>query len=194
MGYITIELTGRRPLVCHNGVLADPDNKVVQEIASITGKRTKTEEDRRAVEKLEWFGGLYYSTEFSGPAMPTRCLMKCFNRGGVLTRQGTQLLQAITFDELDVPIVYDGPRDLNELWLDSSYHMREMVKVGTNRIPRMRPMFPRWSIVATAFLLEDVMDFADFNTVINNAGRSVGLGDARILGYGRFTAEVREAA
>lgn len=190
MSHIRIELVGRSPLVCHNIALADPDNEIVKEIKALTSKRTKTEDDRRAIERLEWFGGLYTAPGIEGPAMPTANVRKCLIRGGVITRQGTQVGRALSFSDLFAPVVFDGPRDLETLWADTAYRYRTPVGVGNARTIRMRPVFPRWSLVLDAYLLEDLMDPGDMDRVIEHAGLSEGLGDNRANGYGRFEGRV----
>ena len=44
---LIIKLTGQRPLLMHNGRLANPMDKYTREISTISGKRSKTDEDRR---------------------------------------------------------------------------------------------------------------------------------------------------
>ena len=193
MALVQIELNGTSPLVTHNIRLADPDDDIVKQIKTFTSKRTKTEEDRREVERLEWFGGLYLEDGVDGPAMPTRALRKCFIRGAVITKRGTQLQRALSFTTLAVPILYDGPRDPLQLWERHEFRYRDLVNVSGNRTVRMRPKFPAWRIVAQAYLLENVMDLGDLQRVITDAGLSEGLAEARTLGYGRFEGKVAQS-
>jgi hypothetical protein len=192
MALVQIELTGTSPLVVHNIRLADPDDDIVKQIKTFTSKRTKTEEDRREVERLEWFGGLYLEDGVDGPAMPTRSLRKCFIRGAVITKRGTQLQRALSFTDLAVPILYDGPRSVEDLWERREFRYRDLVNVSGSRTVRMRPKFPGWQIVARAFLLDSVMDLSDLQRVITDAGLSEGLSEARTLGFGRFEGTVKE--
>lgn len=174
----------------HNIQLADPDNSFTREIASYTSKRKKTEDDRRAIERLEWYGGLYVAA--AGPAMPTANIRKALINAAKITKQGISVQRALHFTDIDVPLVYDGPRDIDALFSDPSYHHRAAVGIGNKRTMRVRPKFPTWAVVADAEFLEDVLDFADFERVIERAGLAEGLGDGRALGFGRFDGKVEQ--
>lgn len=189
MATVRLTFTGTTPLLVHNAQLADPDNPIVREIKALTGKRTKTEDDRRAIERLEWYGGLYTAADVDGPAQPTANLRRCLIAAGTITKQGKQVERAITFTSLAVPIGYDGPRDLDTLFASQSYASRLPVRVGNARTMRVRPSFSPWSLVADAYLLEDVMDFDSLVRIVERAGLAEGLGDNRKNGYGRFTGQ-----
>lgn len=184
---ITLEMTGTTALLCHNVQLADPDNEFVREMKVLTAKKTnKTEDDRRAIERLEWYGGLYAVDGINGPVLPTANLRKCLNDAAKMTRQGKEVERSLLFLDLYVPIIYDGPRDVDELFARPEYHNRASVRVSTSRVMRVRPCFPHWAIVANAELLEDVMDPTDLGRILERAGLVEGLGDNRRNGYGRF--------
>lgn len=185
---IKFEITGTSPLLCHNIQLADPDNEWTKQIATYTAKRKKTEDDRRAIERLEWFGGLY--VEDGRPVMPTGNIRKCIVQAGKISKQGTQVVRALNFSDMNVPIAHDGPDNLEALFADKSFHNRAAVGISGKRTMRVRPQFARWALVATAFLLEDVMDLDDLQRVAERAGKAEGLGDNRVNGYGRFTVKV----
>lgn len=185
---IKLEMTGVTPLLCHNITLADPDNPIVQEIATYTAKRKKTEDDRRAIERLEWFGGLY--VEDNRPVIPTGNIRKALIQAGKISKQGTHIARALNFTDLHVPIAYDGPKDLEALFVDKAFSNRAAVNIRGQRTMRVRPQFPTWALVANALLLEEVMDPEDLRRVAVRAGQAEGLGDNRINGYGRFTVKV----
>lgn len=185
---IRIELTGTSPLLMHNISLADPDNQFTREIQTYTSKRKKTEDDRRAIERLEWFGGLYVDN--GRIVMPTGNIRKSFINAGKISKQGTQVTRALNFGDLNVPLVYDGPSDLEVLFKDSTFHNRAAVGISGKRTMRVRPEFKTWAVVADALLLEDVMDLDDLQRVAGRAGLAEGLGDNRVNGYGRFAVKV----
>lgn len=190
MSNIRIEVTGTTALLCHNIALADPDNTFTREIAAITGKRKKTEDDRRAIERLEWYGGLYIQEGFPGPVLPTGNIRKCLIQAAKISKQGLMVQRALHFSELYVPITHDGPTDIDELFANKAYHNRAAVGIGGKRTMRVRPQFPRWAVVADAMLLDDVMDVDDLRRVMERAGAAEGLGDGRALGFGRFEGKV----
>jgi len=187
---ISITFTGRTPLICHNVQMADPDNTIVQAIKKITSKRVKTEEDRREIEKLEWYGGLYLAPGIAGPAMPTANIRKCLIEGAKLTKQGTTVQRALSFADMFVPIAYEGPQDIDKLWQKEAFRDRRMVGVKQSRTARMRPGFNEWVVQARMFLLVNVMDLASLEQIAAQAGLTQGLGDNRTNGFGRFDATV----
>ena len=189
---IRITLSGTSPLLCHNVQLSDPDNAFAKEIKAITAKRQKTEDDRRAIEKLEWYGGLYTAPDIQGPAYPTGNVRRCFIKAGTITKNGTGISRALSFKALNVPLKFAGPRDIDELWASGAYANRAAVRVSSARTMRVRPQFADWSLTADAFLLSDVLDFEVLKRVIEQAGLAEGLGDNRVNGYGRFTSELVE--
>jgi hypothetical protein len=188
---IRLELTGTSPLLMHNIALADPDNPFTKEIATYTAKRKKTEDDRRAIEKLEWFGGLYIDQ--GSAVIPTANIRKALIQAGKISKQGIQVVRSLNFKALNVPLVYDGPRDLEALFQDAAFSNRAAVGISGKRTMRVRPQFTRWAVVADAFLLEDVMDLSDLERVAMRAGLAEGLGDNRVNGYGRFSVRVAAA-
>jgi hypothetical protein len=190
MAKVTIEFSGSTPLLCHNIRLSDPDDPITKAIAEITSKRKKTDEDRKEIGRLEWFGGLYTVDGIAGPVMPTGNLRKCLIQAAKISRLGTAVQRALHFHDLYVPIIYDGPKDAEHLSKDTSYIHRASVGVGQNRVIRVRPQFPSWAIVASAELLEDVLGMDDLKLIVARAGLIEGLGDNRVNGYGRFEGQV----
>lgn len=185
---IRVECSGLTPLLCHNISLADPDNPIVAEIATYTSKRKKTEDDRRAIERLEWFGGLY--VEDGRPVIPTGNIRKSFIQAGKISKQGTAVSRALNFTRLHVPLAHDGPDDLEAMYADKAYSNRAAVGIAGKRTMRVRPQFTKWAVVADALLLDDVMDLDDLTRIATRAGQAEGLGDNRVNGYGRFTVQV----
>lgn len=167
---ITVELIGTSPLLQHNVQLADPDNKWVKEIATYTAKRKKTEDDRKAISRLEWYGGLY--VEDGAPVVPTRWLRKCFIQAGKISKLGTAIARGLAFADLNVPLVYEGPVDLDAMYADPEFVNVAAIGIsGTKKTMRTRPQFPKWAVVADAMLMEDVLDFDTFVSVVE-AGRT----------------------
>lgn len=194
---ITITVKGISPLLMHNPRMADPDFEISREISKITGKTKKTEEDRREIERLEWYGGLYAETNGNGVpqvVQPTSKLRKCIIDAARNYKLGKKVEQALLFDGLYVPLAYDGPRDIDKLWESQLYISRLSVGIGTGgskkRIMRVRPQFFPWGMAVSGIFLPEVMDPSDIKRCVEVAGRAIGIGDNRVNGYGRFTAEV----
>lgn len=193
MARLRITLTGTTPLVLHNPRLADPEDEITQEIAGLTSKRKKTEEDRRAVGRLEWYGGLYLGDDKT-PVVPTANIRKCIIEAGKTRKLGKQIGRAVSFVEFMAPIVYDGPRDLERLYQRPEFRLRAtVVNAGRGRVVRVRPKFSVWAIVTDVELLEDMLNPSELGDVVRLAGMIEGLGDNRVNGFGRFAAEVKAA-
>lgn len=175
--------------MCHNERLANPDDPITREIAAINAKSNKTEADRQEVFKLEWYGGLYTAVDISGPVIPTANIRTCLINAGKMTKKGKPVERAISFFSLSVPIAYEGPRDIDELWKQPSFRDIRMVRIR-GRVPRCRPQFVHWSVIADAFFLDEALDFDVFQRIVEQAGLAEGLGDNRKNGFGRFIGEV----
>jgi hypothetical protein len=193
---IRLELTGTLPLLMKNPRLADPDDEIVREIAKITAKGSRmSEDDRRAKERWQWLGGLYvYDGQI---VMPTANIRKCLIDSGKTGRKGSLVSSAVSFTDLFVPLAYEGPRDVDELWKDPAFRHRDMVNANPNSskksmVPSVRPRFLPWGLAVDLLLLENVMDLADLQYYAERAGQGIGLGDNRRNGYGRFTVTVKQ--
>ena len=186
-----LQLTGKTPLVMHNVRLADKDDPITRQIKELTDKpgKNRTDADSASIEHLEFLGGLYYEKGF-GVYVPTWNIVRCLERGGTITRDGTTLVRALAVVTDKVVLDHDGPKEAVELWKHEEYRWRTSVGVNRGKVTRMRPIFRRWSVTFEAELLEEVMNPSDLLRVAITAGRSEGLGDARKLGYGRFDVEM----
>jgi hypothetical protein len=189
---VVTKLTGTRPLLVHNVQLADPDNRWTRQIAQITKKRVKTEEDRKEISDLEWEGGLYIHDGII--SIPTANVLRSFVETAKIGKQGKIITRALTPTELSVPLIYNGPQDLEDLKRKPEFRDQTMVRVGTQRILRTRPIFRSWGLLLEWELLTEVLDFGDFESIVIQAGRVEGLGDNRLNGYGRYAAEISQAS
>lgn len=191
---IVLTLTGTSGLVMHNPRMIDPEDEIVRQIAEITAKGKKqTDADRAMVGRLEFMGGLYYSPEI-GVYVPSWNVVKCINRGAVITKNGKDVLRSLSVLGEAVPLIYDGPREPSKLYERAEFRFRKEVGIGQKKVMRVRPMFRQWSLKLEAELIEEVMNPADLLRVAETAGLVEGLGDARVLGMGRFRVELARAA
>lgn len=192
---VKIELIGTSPLLMHNPRMADPDFSINREIKALTGKRKKTDDDLRQIEKLEWYGGLYTAPNGDGDEIivqPTSKIRKCIINTAKISKLGKAIERTINFTSLNVPLVFDGPSVIDELFANSAFHARLSVGVGTKRVMRMRPRFNRWSLSAQALFIEDAgLNYDELERIVELAGVVEGIGDNRVNGYGRFTGKVK---
>lgn len=189
---VVLTLTGSSPLLCHNIQLANPDNKWARAISAVTKKRSKTEDDRIEISRLEWFGSLYVHE--GRIVVPTSNILKCLIETGKITKEGKSIARAVAFVEPQVLLIYKGPENLEELSKIEEFRDTTLVGVQKKRVLRTRPIFRAWMLQAQAEILTQVMDFENFEKVAELAGRVEGLGDNRVNGYGRFSVQIKAAA
>lgn len=186
---ITVELTGRSPLLQHNPQLADPLNPIVKEIGTYTKKRTKTDEDRAEVSRLEWFGGLYVVDGII--VVPLNQVRGCIIGTARASKQGRAVERSVYFKDQFVPLIYEGTSDIKALYDLPGFVDRASVVISGKRTFRVRPRFYPWHISARLVLNDNMLDVADFIRIITLAGTIEGIGDNRKNGYGRFDVEVK---
>ena len=186
---ITVVLDGTSALLMHNPQMADPNFEPTRRIKELTGKRKKTDEDLRLIERLEWYGGLY--AENGLIVQPTSKVRKCIINAGKISKQGKMVERALSFGSLNVPLTHDGPREIDAVFADRRFHSRLSVGVQGKRVMRTRPAFPTWALRLEGLFIEDAgLNFEELQRIVALAGLSEGIGDNRVNGYGRFTGTV----
>lgn len=188
-----IRMTGTTPYLQKNIRGVDPELPAARELKAITDKKSRmTEDDLARVARLEWHIALY-TDEAGRLVVPTRNIKKCFIDAGKITRHGSDVARALSFRELSIPLIHSGNGDLDAMYDSGEFVSRLAVGIGKKRTMRIRPQFFPWSLEFQAYLFEDVMDADTFARIVERAGLTIGLGDNRVNGYGRFTAQVRPA-
>ena len=190
---ITIALQGTSPLLMHNPQMVDPEFDINRQIKALTDKRKKTDEDMRQIEKLEWFGGLYTAQNGDGciVTQPTSKVRKCLINTARISKMGKSIERAISFEQLNVPLQYVGPKDIEALYEDKSFRSRLSVGIRGKRVMRVRPQFMPWALSASGLFIEDAgLNLDEFTRIVELAGLVEGIGDNRVNGYGRFTGKV----
>jgi hypothetical protein len=187
---VNVKLTGRTAVLMHHPRLSDPLDPIARTMSEVARKRKKTDSDLGELARLEYFGGAYFDQDI-GPYVPSAWVLKALNNAGKVSKEGLRVLRGVALLDDMLPLAYDGPRTLEALFNDPSFVSRMPVRVGSTRVWRVRPRFGSWSISFAAEIADDILNVEDFVTILERAGRSEGLGDARSLGYGRFSAEVR---
>jgi hypothetical protein len=189
---VTVAITGRTQLVLHNPRLADPLDRFTRAIKEIHAKGTRqTDADHAEVGKLEWEGSLYLNPD-QQLALPSFNLVSCFYQGATATKNGSALFRALVPEREWYEIETGEPRvKMTELntWRTT------IVNSGRagGRTVRTRPRFREWALTFTGFLADDELSLRDLKTAIDRAGRLIGIGDAKKLGYGRFEAKVSQS-
>ncbi len=187
---VQLEFVGTRPLLCHNEQLADPLNDYARAVKELSGKRNKTDADHLELARAEWIGGLYTAPGIPGPAFPTRAARKSILEGARLSKEGKKIERGLSMLDMYVPLEYEGPTDIGKLAELPAFQNRSLVKVGTKRIGRTRPMFSSWSFRFACLMDEEQLNLRDLIRMAETSGRLIGIGDNRTNGYGRY--EVRQ--
>lgn len=190
MKTIKVKWTGIRPLVMHNGLMADPTNPLVRRIKEITSKGSKklTDADYEERDRLEWDAGLYWDLQ-DGLIMPSDNIERCIQLGAQKSRIGKDVQAAVFCATPHVIINHAGPKDKDKLYADPRYTLRKGVAVQKSRIIRIRPMIPTgWSMTFDIEFDEGIVNPKNLLKAMADAGSLVGLGDWRPK-FGRFLVE-----
>jgi hypothetical protein len=192
MKSIKVKIAGIRPLVLHNGLLADPTYEYTKAIKKITDKGSKkmTDFDHEARNEAEWMGGMYWSEEVGGVALPSDNLERCIQDGAKKNRLGKDFAAAVFVQESEVEVKHRlSGKTKERIYAEPGYVLRKGVKVQLSRIIRIRPMIPTgWTMTFTVEFDESIVNRQSILTALSEAGSLVGLGDWRPK-FGRFTVE-----
>jgi hypothetical protein len=177
-------------MIMHNVQLASPLNRYAKALKAANSKRVKTDEDRVAVARIEFEGSLYFEPEV-GPFVPGQNVLASLVEGGRLTKAGKKIERGVMIDDLSLPLIYRGPRDVEGLWGNGESEFVDVrtVVVMRAKIDRCRPIFKSWAFEADITIDPSVIDLDEFQEVARNAGAMAGIGDYRRL-FGRFDAQV----
>lgn len=184
---IKVSIRGTRPLLMHNGQLADPLNRFTKALKEQTGKKKKTDADHAEIARLEWMGGLYFD-EDAGPILSAQMMEAAITAGAKKSKRGNDAKSGI-FVEADATLEYKGPRTVDALWKAEKFRdTRGVRNPGTGaRVMRTRPIFHDWAAEVAVSYDDEVVNRDDVVQMIKAAG-AVGLGDYRPK-YGRFVVE-----
>jgi hypothetical protein len=181
-----MSLEGTVPLLMHAPTTIDPFADLTKQLKALTSKRKKTADDEQGIYRLEWQAGLYHDAQL-GPYIPAENIEKCFRDAAALSKQGKNVQRGVVLEETELPLLYQGPRDIDGLWKAGYQSTRKVRLGGANKssIMRCRPMFRAWAIEFTAQVDQSILDVETLKEIAHKAGRMIGLGDFRPR-YGRF--------
>lgn len=180
---VKMTLTGLVPLILHNPRLADPMERVVQEIAKLTSKRTKTLDDRIRIQELEWEGGLYLNAAGS-VIIPGHMIEGVLRQAGGMNKIKKNVEAGVVCED-DCILKYDGPKDLAKLRNDPNFRDVRNAKIQGKMVMRCRPIFRSWSLPVTLSYLPSVINKDQVIDLVKFAGIRCGMGDYRPK-HGRF--------
>lgn len=174
-------------MLLHNGSLADPLNKISQEIKKISSKRNKTDADQVEMGRLEWFGSWYQDRD-GNFIIPGNNIKASLVNGAKLFKLGAAVKRSL-FVTTHAILEFEGKDTLDNMWANDVMQFAAMVKVGTSKVRRVRPHLERWSAIFSLAYDEEVFERDEITRILDTAGKIAGLGDwtPRFGGnYGQF--------
>lgn len=188
---IKVRIEGTRPLLMHNGRLADPIDPATKRLSAASKKKQKSDDEFAEMGRIEFEGSLYYD-EKMGPYLPVDNLQAMLIEGARKRKMGKEFESLVeVMMPVDGPegykLEYKGPRDPAGLW-NSKMFLRKQARVGQKRVIRTRPRFAQWACQFDVEIHDDGPDAEHVRRAIEDAGRLIGLGDWSPR-YGHFTLE-----
>lgn len=176
--FFDVHIIGVKPLLMHNGELADPLNPWSKKLKECTGKRKKSDEDHEKIAEIEFKGGLYYDEKI-GPYIPGHMLDAALKNGAKKHRLGTIFDSCVSVTADMYPLIYTGPRTPDALWTDKRFVDRRTCGVQTARVIRTRPRFDSWELKFQIRVIPCEVNPDDIQKAVINAGIYGALGDFR---------------
>lgn len=199
METLKVKWTGIRPLIMHNAAMIDPDNIWVREMDKLKKELKKAKKDdydgrekiRRATERAEWMGSIYYSSEL-GVYIPGDCITATIVNGARKAKAGKLVEQGVVPID-DVPIqTKRKTQDLDALFKDPEFQLRKPVRIPPRtgaRLMKVRPMIPTgWVLEFEIEYDATVIPTEDLKEANEVGGQLIGLCDWRPR-FGRFLVE-----
>lgn len=179
------ELKSSCAMLVHNGRMANPLDRFAKMMKEVSGKRSKTDADHELMARIEFMAGLYMSAD--GPIIPAQNIDAMLVNAAKKLKDGT-LAKAGVFCLEHAVMAYDGPRDDEGLWANEQFRHVALVRIGTARVARTRPVFNEWAAVVTINYEDTIVNVGAIDRWFAIAGTQVGLGDWRPQ-WGRFQAQ-----
>ena len=172
----TISIQGTTPLLLHNGSLADPLNPISLELKKVSGKRAKTEADHLEMGRLEWTGS-WYLDEKERPIIPAVNIKACLVNGAKVSKMGASVKRSLWVVDHMILEFEGNQTALSALWADETFQHVALVKIGTSKVRRTRPIVNKWAGSFEIRYDDGVFDEDVINQIIEAAGQIAGLGD-----------------
>jgi len=178
MELLELKFVGESGLMMHSEKGANPLDPDVKFLKTVTGKKKKTDEDHEMIARLDWRLGMYYD-EKMGPYLPGINIRASIVAGGKMNKLGTNLQKGTIITGEKYRLEYDGPRTIEELWLNTNFRDVRSVVVSQSRTMRCRPFFPEWAVSFDILYDPKVINKSEVIMSAENAGKFIGIGDFR---------------
>lgn len=184
MKKMKVKLSGLGQILLHNNQMLIPKNYYKLEFDKVKNKKPKTEADLERLANIEFLAGLYLDDNVV--VIPIKMQLATFIKGAMKDKKGPVAKAGVYFDK-NSPLIFDGDgMTPEELYEDGDFTSTEIVRVGMSSVPRVRPIFPNWSVDIEMTYDEDIIDDDVILQAWRRAGQLIGMGDWRPR-YGRFT-------
>jgi hypothetical protein len=184
MKTVSVGVRGVQPLLMKSSRGIDPTDPMVKQMRAITSKRKKTDADLLELDRLEFLVGLYWNG--SAVYIPDVNIVGTIRDGAKANRRGREIQAGVDVQEVEVPLVYDGPKTPEALYEARWVDRRAVRNKGTGgAVMRVRPRFNEWALRFTLVVDNHIADPKDVKAALEHAGLRNGLGDFRPR-FGRF--------
>jgi hypothetical protein len=184
---IAFSIVGERPMMQHNGQLANPLNAFAKRLSELTSlpKRRKTDETYRQIALIEFEAGFYLDRGEDGK--PRVIVPREWIDGMLLTasrnfRLGKQF-EGGAWSERDWPLAYEPAWPFDEILSRTREGDLTFVDtrgvVVTGRVMRTRPIFHKWALDFEVVYDQELVNHKQVVEVVHYAGRRVGLSTYR---------------
>ncbi len=185
----SVTIQGTTQMFMHSIQMLNPMNPIKRMLDAKLKELNKAKGNEALileVQRLEWFGGLYYDEKL-GPYIPAINVESCIRDGAKSTKNGKDVTRHLVILDDRIPLQYKGPRGVDELWEAGTFFDVRGAKVGKgSKVNRCRPLFPAdWSLTFTVRFSEQKFNNEQVIGFIKIAGAEVGLGDYRPR-FGKF--------
>jgi hypothetical protein len=177
-------LTGTSPILVSNPRTANPLDAYTQLIKEVTGKRKRTDDDERQLQRLKWEASLYFDPKV-GPYLPSVYAWRSIHEAAKMSKQGKQIERGLIALTDTMPIEYEGPRELDPMWATNRFVDVRDANASGRRIMAVRARFNEWRVKFQAAFSPELLNERDLKGYAEAAGRMIGIGTYRRV-YGRF--------
>ena len=188
MKKINVKIHGIRELLMNSNQGVNPRNRYAKEIKVLTAKRKRTDADVDELLHLKWLSGLYFD-ETVGVCIPSQNVEAMIREAAKTLRKGSiaKQISAIVVEPVNIPLIYDGPKDPDALWNDpiGKYADIRVGRIKQASVTLCRPRFNRWDLEFTIKYDETKFGHDELVSLLELAGHDVGLCDYREK-YGHF--------
>lgn len=184
---VNVEIRGIAPLLMNSNRGVNPLDPLVKEMKNITakGSRKMTDDDQERLLHIKWTLGMYFDEKI-GPYVPSVNIEATIRNAAKMIRRSQDIKFGLQVLPDKVPLIFDGPRNRDELWKDSKFSDFRVGKMKTgSSVNLMRPRFDSWSMKFQVMFDEGVLNDTTVKELIVTGGHKVGLCDYRPK-YGRY--------